>query len=455
MESAEDRLPVDDAPTEDLIGRLDTEQERFLSGWVTLFGVLLAVVCAGNALVHVLTVGDVQVLHYALGVTMGGGVVWLGRTGRAQAGLMLMLCVAALIIAVVHATEEAGDTAPFYLLPLALMGALSLRLRTSAALVTVLALMVAAARFIRPFPDASWVSHTLDMAFVLTLGTGVAMVVRRRSRKENEQLRAALDALSTARADQEALRREAERAAYAAEEANRAKSRFLANMSHELRTPLNAIIGYAELVQEDVDEEAVVDLQRIESAGQHLLGIVDDVLDLARVESGGRRVERTEVELQPLIDEVVDWIRPQLEQNGNTLDVQTTPAVLHTDRLMIRQILLNLLANANRFTPGGTLVLRADVTDEHLVIEVEDDGVGIAEDQQRAIFEPFRQADNQRPGTYGGTGLGLTLVRRFTTRLGGTVKLRSDLGRGSCFTVTVPRVLPPTPAPPPSEHRTL
>lgn len=244
----------------------------------------------------------------------------------------------------------------------------------------------------------------------------------------------------------EALDQE-QRARQEADEANAAKSRFMATMSHELRTPLNAIIGYAEMIQEEglntqeVDHEAIIsDALRIERSGRHLLALINDVLDLSKVESGKVDFHPERFELKRLLLELQEQVMPAIEENQNTFKLELEPEFteLNTDRLKLKQILLNLLANAAKFTHQGQITLRATQSASHLCIEVEDEGIGIAQDAQARIFEAFEQADSSTTRRYGGTGLGLSLSRRLVSVLGGALELSSELGQGSCFKVIIP-----------------
>jgi|GEM_PF-3367530 len=243
----------------------------------------------------------------------------------------------------------------------------------------------------------------------------------------------------------------------AAERANMAKSQFLANMSHELRTPLNAIIGYAELIIEDVNEDAegdedthehsgeviVEDLERIHSAGNHLLGLINDILDLSKIEAGRTTLYPEEFSLTALVEEITTLVDPLISSGGNRLVI--TPiredVVLKTDRVKFKQILFNLLSNAAKFTSEGTISIKAELTSKMVVIAVEDTGIGISKDQQKRIFAAFAQADESTTREYGGTGLGLTLCLKLAELLGGSISVDSELGQGSTFRVRIPREL--------------
>jgi PAS domain S-box-containing protein len=247
----------------------------------------------------------------------------------------------------------------------------------------------------------------------------------------------------------------------AAEAASRSKSTFLANMSHELRTPLNAIIGYSEMLQEEVEDggetpasaSTVADLQKIQAAGRHLLGLINDVLDLSKIEAGRMDLYLETFDAGEMVRGVAETVRPLVEKNGNALAV-SCPADLGpilADQTKARQALLNLLSNAAKFTRDGTVTLEAarESSGGHdgLVFRVRDTGIGMTPEEVARLFRPFTQADASTTRSYGGTGLGLTITRRFCQMMGGDVEVRSEPGRGSEFTVRLPAVAAPTPAP--------
>jgi len=239
-----------------------------------------------------------------------------------------------------------------------------------------------------------------------------------------------------------------ERSRFAAEAASRSKSTFLATMSHELRTPLTTILGYSELLERDAqqrhDRAAVADLQTIQAAGRHLLTLIGDVLDLSKIEAGKMTLYLEDFAVTALIDEVVDATRPLLNQKSNALVVDCAPdlATIHADRIKVRQILFNLLANAAKFTEQGTITLKVDrETSAGKVwvrFQVSDTGIGMTVSQQQEVFEEFTQADDSMTRKHGGTGLGLALTRRFCHLMEGTVTVESIIGCGSTFTARLP-----------------
>ncbi|MGI9386259.1 MAG: ATP-binding protein [Methyloligellaceae bacterium] len=236
-----------------------------------------------------------------------------------------------------------------------------------------------------------------------------------------------------------------ERAKTEAEAASRAKSDFLANMSHELRTPLNAIIGYAELLQEEAgdrnDKVLKEDLTKVQNAGKHLLGLINNVLDLSKVEAGKMDVSFDLVDLDVLITEVADTAQPLVLERDNTFQVDNTAEVRKfiTDSQKLRQMLLNLLSNAAKFTHSGEVRLAVHQNGpDWLQFEVSDTGVGMTKDQLSDLFEPFTQADPSVARRFGGTGLGLALCKRFADMLSGRLFVESVEGVGSRFIFNLP-----------------
>ena len=238
-----------------------------------------------------------------------------------------------------------------------------------------------------------------------------------------------------------------------AQAANQAKSHFLANMSHELRTPLNAILGYSEMLmeeaQDDGNEAYLPDLKRIESAGRHLLTLINDVLDLSKVEAGKTELYLETFRVDEMVDGVATTVRPLVENNRNVLEVHRAEELgeMHSDLTKVRQMLLNLLSNATKFTQEGSVTL--EVTRERgedgdwITFRVRDTGIGMTPEQLDKIFEAFAQAEASTTRHYGGTGLGLAITRRFSQMLGGDVGAASKVGEGSVFTLRLPARAPP------------
>jgi PAS domain S-box-containing protein len=243
----------------------------------------------------------------------------------------------------------------------------------------------------------------------------------------------------------------AAKAKEAAETANKTKSLFLANMSHELRTPLNAILGYSEMLQEEAAdqelEEFVPDLQKIHSAGKHLLALINDILDLSKIEAGKMDLFLESFDIARMIDEVESTVKPMVAKNANAFSIQRAPdlGAMRADQIKVRQGLFNLLSNAAKFTQEGTIILDAkrETMDgrEWIVFRVTDTGIGLSAEQIVKLFKDFTQADPSTTRKFGGTGLGLALTRRFCQMMGGDVTVQSVAGMGSTFTIKLPAVV--------------
>jgi len=260
-------------------------------------------------------------------------------------------------------------------------------------------------------------------------------------------VRLVLDLEERNRTEQELA--EAKEAAVAA---NKAKSGFLANMSHELRTPMNAILGYSEMLMEEAEEtgqdDFIPDLKKINQAGNHLLSLINDVLDLSKIESGKMEAFAEDFDVGSLIDQVVGTVQPLMSRNGNQFIIQRGEQLgtAYQDLTKLRQSMMNLLSNAAKFTDEGSITLRADrksqAGGQWLTFSVTDTGIGIPADKLDHVFEEFSQADNSTTRDYGGTGLGLPISRRFCQMLGGDLTVWSSAGEGSTFTMRIPARLP-------------
>jgi signal transduction histidine kinase len=259
-------------------------------------------------------------------------------------------------------------------------------------------------------------------------------------------------------AERKAIEKDLVAAKEAAEEASRAKSMFLANMSHELRTPLNAIIGYSELLEEEAQangqQDSIPDLRRIHGSGKHLLGLISDVLDLSKIEAGHLNVNIEEVSVGCILDDVTSTAEILAGKNHNQFEVicEDRDALLRVDPLRFRQSLLNLLANAAKFTEHGEVSLRVAREDSggrpEFAWTVADTGIGIAPHQVEKLFQSFSQVDNSNSRRYGGTGLGLAISQKLCQKMGGQITVQSEPGKGSRFTIHVPALPGHVPAPP-------
>lgn len=236
--------------------------------------------------------------------------------------------------------------------------------------------------------------------------------------------------------------------------ASQAKSVFLANMSHELRTPLNAIVGYSELILEDYEEDGVEEYEykdeigRIFSAGQQLLHLISDILDLSKIEAGHIELHIEKVELNAVIQPIMNTVQPMMSKNHNDFSVQLdkAPTILYTDVLRLSQILLNLLSNAAKFTSNGEVrfhIQECSIPDKGagVLFSVEDTGIGMSEEEQERIFEAFLQAGSSTSQAFGGTGLGLAITRHFTILMEGMIEVESQPGEGSIFRIWIPQHL--------------
>lgn len=254
--------------------------------------------------------------------------------------------------------------------------------------------------------------------------------------ERKEQLEAANENLKQAR--QEAIK------------ANKSKSQFLANMSHELRTPLNAIIGYSEILIDEAPElegpDFVPELLKILSSGKHLLEIINDILDISKIEAGKMELHIEDFKIQPLINEISHLVVPLVEKNSNVFKARIENRVknMNSDSTKIRQNLLNLISNATKFTERGRVNLEVKKEGDYILFQVKDTGIGMTPDQLSKIFKSFTQADSSTTKKYGGTGLGLTITKEFCRMLGGEIWVESEIGRGTSFFMKLPVQAPVT-----------
>ena len=351
------------------------------------------------------------------------------------------------------------DTAPF-LLYLPLVFLLSVAFGMGPGLVAlVLSAILATSFFVTP--ERGW-TLTAPQIVALTeyVLVGVAMVLvcdaLRAVLRENEvnlsRLQEANSSLIASRETLAAAKVEAESAKDAAEAANRAKSAFLANMSHELRTPLSAVIGYSEMLEEDADDAGqtgmLTDIGKVKANARHLLSLINDVLDLSKIEANRMDTFADDVVVASLAQEVAATGEALAKTKANTLvlDIVDGLGSMHTDVVKLRQCLFNLISNACKFTENGRVELRVrretTKSGDWLSFAVNDTGIGMTPDQVQRLFQRFTQADETTTRRFGGTGLGLALSRAFSRLLGGDITVESTEGRGTCFTVRVPAIMP-------------
>lgn len=277
---------------------------------------------------------------------------------------------------------------------------------------------------------------TVALGFLLVITIFIAYAIKRRDNKKlkehSQDLQMARDRLVLAKSK--------------AESANEAKSEFLSLMSHELRTPLQAIIGYTEVVKEELHSEGEIryneDLNRVINNSDRLLKLINDVLDLAKAESGEMQLHISDIKLSTLTQEALDSVRPQIEKNNNTIslivdDGKTLPK---GDPEKILHILVNLLSNATKFTENGAICLTVKNDDEHMLIQVQDEGIGMDSSQLSTIFDRFKQVDSSSTRRFQGSGLGLSIVKKFVDQMSGDINVSSKLGVGTTFTITIPHL---------------
>ena len=301
-------------------------------------------------------------------------------------------------------------------------------------------------------PEVPFVASIMAL-LVLGVGTSMTSLARTRAEVELETNRLQLEERVDERTKQlEAEVRERRAAETDALRASRAKSAFLATMSHELRTPLNAIIGYTELVQDELSDleqpQLADDLDKVRGSARHLLTMVSDVLDLSRIEAGELTLTHTDVDVADIMGQLERLIATERSRSGAELRIDVEPELwVHTDPDRLLQIVVNLVTNALKFTPEGTVAVQARRSGAHIELVVEDTGVGIAAEDLDRVFQTFVQVDGSTTRRRGGVGLGLALSKDLAQRLGGTLTARSTPGEGSIFTLRLPDAWISTPNP--------
>jgi len=290
----------------------------------------------------------------------------------------------------------------------------------------------------------------LDYA-IPPLGTDEIGGVARTFNDMATRLLSARGAITRANAELEQRHHELQVLMEAAEAANQAKSQFLANMSHELRTPMNAIIGYSEMLTEEAEdlgqEDFIPDLRKINAAGKHLLALINDILDLSKIEAGKMDLYLETFDLQTTVRDVVTTMQPLIDVNENKLvvDVPADAGAMHADLTKVRQGLFNLLSNASKFTDHGEirLTVRRETVEgtDWIHFQVTDSGIGMSPEQTQKVFQAFTQADPSTTRKYGGTGLGLTITKKFCEMMGGSINFSSELGKGTTFIIRLPALV--------------
>lgn len=426
---------IEDGPVEQPIApegveQVDAEQRAFrirvlnvAGGLLTLLGPIFAFSeWSDQTLFH-----NFAVLSL---LPVGLGMLLMVAQDRLQVAVLLLTVGVLPVVAWVHVFGERGQMGVMYLVPALVVAMVASKASTRVWIPVVVVTSAAGMRIARwAFQSdtdwATWTTHSFDAVAILAI-TGVLVQIGLR--------RMQLDQVILEQAITEGRRHMDQ-----ARKASDAKSTFLARVSHELRTPLNAILGYTELIQEEdgIQPDNVDDLERIHASATHLLGLVDNVLDLSRVEAGRMKLELTLVELDPMLARLRSTIEPLVRHHENELIVvREGEPTAWLDEQRTVQVLLNLLSNAARYTERGTVRLEVRAAADTVSFRVLDTGIGIAAERLPSLFEPFLQANHQ------GTGIGLALCDRFVRHLGGHIEVESTVGEGSCFVVTLPNVQP-------------
>ncbi|MEN0064709.1 MAG: ATP-binding protein [Myxococcota bacterium] len=438
------------------LGPPDAEDTSGPDRLLTLVTVVLLIGIATVALiVSVLTAMDLFTIATFVGFlvwNLGAWVVvWRGATR--WGGAMVCLGLVAFLVAYTPMSGGVQGPAPLALPVVCLLAALMLGPIAGLGMAIVTVLVLGLLWYVEvglggvPLRTASPMDQlvtTASLSGIVAALVGLKLLrLQGAVQREQQTAKQKDDELEQRRTSEVQLRAAIAEATAASE----AKSQFLANVSHELRTPLNAIIGYADLLLEEGDG-AAEDLERIRKSGVHLLNLINDVLDLSKIEAGRMALVQEEVAMLHLVHEVLDTVRPSIAERSNRLTVEVFEGlgIGMTDGLRVRQILLNLLSNAAKFTDRGEVrfsAVRKSVRNgEVFVFEVEDTGIGIGPEAMRRLFVPFVQGEPTTARQFGGTGLGLSLSGHFARLLGGDLTAKSELGRGSCFTLTLPVASP-------------
>ena len=282
----------------------------------------------------------------------------------------------------------------------------------------------------------------------LRTSTEEILAAKRVAEEATSALQSQVHELNAARRAMLNILEDLEEAKQEAVEATKAKSTFLANMSHELRTPMNAILGYSEMLMEDAEdqgqEDFIPDLQKIHTAGKHLLGLINEILDLSKIEAGKMDLYLESFDVAGMINDVASTLKPLVDKNANTLQVHLAAdlGAMHADLTKVRQSLFNLLSNASKFTEKGTITLKAEPVFKDgarwIAFRVADTGIGMTPEQLDKLFQPFVQADSSTSRKYGGTGLGMTITQLFVKMMGGEMSVASEPGAGTTFNVLLP-----------------
>ncbi|MEQ1564131.1 MAG: HAMP domain-containing sensor histidine kinase [Myxococcota bacterium] len=370
--------------------------------------------------------------------------IGFGRLGYTRAGTLGLVAVGTLVAADAHVWLRESVTAPAYAILFVALGTTLLPRGQAVGLAFALAAAVLAMRVGRAYTGDGpepWLPATVDVITLVGATAALGFTNRGRFDRDRELLYRAVDDLRRHQAALEEARATADAHAAAATAASEMKTEFLLRVSHELRTPLNAILGYGELVLESAEpsDPARADVERICVAARHQLHLVDELLDLSQVEAGRVDLKVEAIELAALVRPVADAARALARPKGLRVVVSAGAAMVRVDPGRVRQVLLNLVSNAVRFTDAGEVRIEAEVSGGPITLRVTDTGIGIGAERLAQLFQPFARAE--RAVGRGGAGLGLAITDRLVRGLGGTLAIASELGRGTRVEVTLPQVV--------------